>query len=256
MVRLSEDYIKDASEKINLVKACTSVQQVLACREAFNNVKFNDQLVETAVQEYINAIQKQLETIKRNFMKKVALCECGNIFVESVGDIKTKTNLPPSFSNLVENLTDEINMYCAIEQRNQMVKSDYHVNMNFSKLKDYLIKKDRFTTVDKDCCFNGFWYFKFISQDAISSHPVCLYSENCNEIGVFLNPLVVTRELSNNKERKRHLFLVSETRVMKVKCVNRKATCDVYQCEKSVDELKKLGFIVNNTIVLKVDYNN
>ena len=240
--QFGSDYRTKARQIINFDAARAKVIEILMCREIFNNTKFSKHLLETVIQEYVDAIQGGIQKVKEIFQQQMLSSQYFKSFPDKLTEMKNI--LPSSFYKLVEILKHESEVYCSVLQKKQMVEFDKSLEDEIEQLEHKLF------SMNPDWCINGFSYYGF----RCSSHNT-LISEYCVDITIKLNPLKITRNLHNDRSgRKRDMFLVSETGVVKADIAYRKnnPTHDIYTFGKSLDELRKMGFIVNNNILVKI----
>ena len=236
-------YRKMARQIINLDAACVKVTELLMCRGISNNTKISKHLLETVIHEYVDAIQEGIQKVKEIFQQHMLSSKYFKSFPDKLTEMKNI--LPSSFYKLVEILKHESDVYCSVLQKKQMVEFDKSLEDEIEQLEHKLF------SINPCECINGFSYYVF----RCSSHNT-LTSEYCVDITITLNPLKIIRNLHNDRcGRKKDLFLVSETGVVKADIAYRKnnPTHDVYTFGESWDELKRMGFIVNNNILVKIN---
>ena len=191
-------------------------------------------------QQLIDAMFKEMQVEKNNFIQNEMIVKYTQKVVDGIDDfVKMKVDSPPSCcKQTFEQLKSHIKTFHYFEHMNQVRKFHGEIEYMLNNLKNYLFK-------------DGYSYFRFewtpLPHTLLSPHSN-IYTK------VVLNPLIVyfTRKAKDvclinargctscgehSRNHSGYLVLVHR-----------------YRWEQTYEELKELGFIVNDIFILKVKF--
>ena len=208
------------------------------------NIFMNSISVEDNEQQLIDAMFKEMQVLKNNFIKNEIIVKYAQKVVDCIDDfVKVGTDVPPSCcKQTFEQLKSHIKTFHYFEHMNQVRKFHGKIEDMLNNLKEI------------DCLFNeAHEYYRMKS----TSLPDTLVNPNFYSTGidVVLNPVIVSLT-----EKPKDICFVNA----RGGCANYgeysyeagrlKGLCHVYKWVQSYSKLKELGFIVNDIFILKVKF--
>ena len=196
--------------------------------------------VEDEEQQLIDAISKEMQVEKNNFIKNEIIVKYTQKVVDGIDEfVKMKVDSPSSCcKQTFEQLKSHIKTFHYFEHMNQVRKFHGKIEDMFNNLKEI------------ECLFNeGDDYYRINS----TSLPKQL-NRSAIRIDVVFNPLKVSLS-----EKVKDVCLVNAAGT----CSNDEYSCEprgltrlghVYKWVQSYDDLKELGFIVNDIFILRFKF--
>ena len=223
---------------------------------------FEEKLVEAEVQKAIDQFSKELhETILLDdFIQDEILHAYKQNKINSIDDFnKIKTILPSScWKDANEKMKRCVEICCNFEHTKQGMKFDNYIEGKVAASKQRLLEQYRSVLLQGNKCLylDGYSYY----QIKLASLPVRRIINNTNgddiDVKITVCPPnnVVSLSFKANANRRYtsvNPLLVDATgqQVLRLKCV---VQHQEYICKQSVNELKHMGYVVNDGFVLRV----